>query len=520
MATCTHLDTLRDVAPSDDGCHECLATGGRWVHLRMCQELRARPAAATAPRTGTRPRTTTRRRTRSCGRSNRARSGSTATRTTSPSSPSTASARLRRTAEPPGRERRVRILAVSDLHYRLRQLDWLLAAAPSFDAVTIAGDLLDVRSPVALDVQAVAVTVALRALADETAVFAASGNHDLDGRDAAEKAPAGCAASPPGRARRQHVDPARGRPGDGLPLVGRAARARGAGPGPGRGADRPGGAGSGCTTRRPRAPLAFDGRRAWGDDVLSGWIARSAPDVVLTGHVHQAPFARGGDWDARVGSTVGVQRRPAGGPGARARHAGPGGGHGRLDLGRGPGRGPLPPVIPVQGRPRQLIAVGVRRGSDPGSRSALSGPGSWSSRGSCRRAARPARPRSPPAPAGRRRRTRPSTTRRARRTARRGRRGERGLLMPTLNACRSSASLAGQLLVVAGEAGHQRAVGGVHRGEQLVLGVHHDDGVDRAERLGVHAARLRRAGRAARPGATYAEVSWPGRNRPSSSEPR
>jgi len=38
MATCTHLDTLRDVAPSDEGCHECLAAGGRWVHLRVCQE--------------------------------------------------------------------------------------------------------------------------------------------------------------------------------------------------------------------------------------------------------------------------------------------------------------------------------------------------------------------------------------------------------------------------------------------------------------------------------------------------
>ena len=36
--TCTHLDTVADVKPSDDGCHECLQTGGRWVHLRMCQE--------------------------------------------------------------------------------------------------------------------------------------------------------------------------------------------------------------------------------------------------------------------------------------------------------------------------------------------------------------------------------------------------------------------------------------------------------------------------------------------------
>ena len=38
MATCTHLDTIHDVPPSDDGCHECLAAGGTWLHLRMCQE--------------------------------------------------------------------------------------------------------------------------------------------------------------------------------------------------------------------------------------------------------------------------------------------------------------------------------------------------------------------------------------------------------------------------------------------------------------------------------------------------
>ncbi|OJF13066.1 UBP-type zinc finger domain-containing protein [Couchioplanes caeruleus] len=33
---CTHLDQTRDVAPSGDGCVECLEAGGRWVHLRVC----------------------------------------------------------------------------------------------------------------------------------------------------------------------------------------------------------------------------------------------------------------------------------------------------------------------------------------------------------------------------------------------------------------------------------------------------------------------------------------------------
>ena len=37
-ATCTHLDTVADVSPLSEGCEDCLRMGGRWVHLRMCQE--------------------------------------------------------------------------------------------------------------------------------------------------------------------------------------------------------------------------------------------------------------------------------------------------------------------------------------------------------------------------------------------------------------------------------------------------------------------------------------------------
>ena len=33
---CTHLHDLTDPAPSGTGCVECLATDGRWVHLRHC----------------------------------------------------------------------------------------------------------------------------------------------------------------------------------------------------------------------------------------------------------------------------------------------------------------------------------------------------------------------------------------------------------------------------------------------------------------------------------------------------
>jgi hypothetical protein len=37
MAECTHAEQISPVEPSADGCEECLATGGRWVHLRICR---------------------------------------------------------------------------------------------------------------------------------------------------------------------------------------------------------------------------------------------------------------------------------------------------------------------------------------------------------------------------------------------------------------------------------------------------------------------------------------------------
>ncbi len=35
-AACTHLDMIKPVEPSGRGCVECLQTGQKWVHLRLC----------------------------------------------------------------------------------------------------------------------------------------------------------------------------------------------------------------------------------------------------------------------------------------------------------------------------------------------------------------------------------------------------------------------------------------------------------------------------------------------------
>ena len=35
---CTHLDSVKEVTPSANGCEDCLKTGDAWVHLRECLE--------------------------------------------------------------------------------------------------------------------------------------------------------------------------------------------------------------------------------------------------------------------------------------------------------------------------------------------------------------------------------------------------------------------------------------------------------------------------------------------------
>ena len=34
--SCTHLNQIKHVKPSANGCEECLKMGDEWVHLRMC----------------------------------------------------------------------------------------------------------------------------------------------------------------------------------------------------------------------------------------------------------------------------------------------------------------------------------------------------------------------------------------------------------------------------------------------------------------------------------------------------
>ena len=75
-------------------------------------------------------------------------------------------------------------LLVSDIHYRLKQLDWLASVAASFDLVVIAGDHLDVASAVTLEAQVAVTLKYLERVSSATRLVVCSGNHDLNARNA------------------------------------------------------------------------------------------------------------------------------------------------------------------------------------------------------------------------------------------------------------------------------------------------------------------------------------------------
>ena len=214
-------------------------------------------------------------------------------------------ARPKIAAHPP-QANRLRILLVSDLHYTLPQLDWVVRAAPGFDLVVLAGDSLDISSIVPLEAQSVVILRYLALLKAAAPVVIASGNHDLTGPDAqGEQAALWLEGA---RALGVPTDGDSVRVGDLLVTVcpwwdgplGRAALdARLA-------AD---------AARRPgrwlwvyhwpplHSPTCWTGKRDYGDADLGAWIGRHAPDLVLTGHVHEPPFKPGGAWADRIGST-------------------------------------------------------------------------------------------------------------------------------------------------------------------------------------------------------------------------
>jgi Icc-related predicted phosphoesterase len=200
----------------------------------------------------------------------------------------------------------MRILVVSDLHYRLPHYDWLVKAADEVDVVAVVGDLADVVNAVPFTVQVVVLEKYLGLLAEKATVLASSGNHDLDGPGAHGEQVAGWLQAA-GEAR-VHVD------GTSVDVDGTRFTICPWWDGP---ATRQAVADQLAEAARDRPErwiwlyhsppagtvLCHDGRRDFPDHDLAGWIDEHRPDIVLCGHIHQAPWAEGGSWHARLGET-------------------------------------------------------------------------------------------------------------------------------------------------------------------------------------------------------------------------
>jgi Icc-related predicted phosphoesterase len=200
----------------------------------------------------------------------------------------------------------MRLLLVSDLHYALPQFDWVVAEASRFDVVVIAGDHLDVSSPLPLEAQSLVILEYARLIAATTRLAISSGNHDLTGPDdAGEQCALWLSAAR-----------AAGIPTDGISLLvddtlvticpwwdGPAGR------------DEVDALLRRDAARRPArwvwvyhwppvdSPTSWTGKRYYGDADVLAWIDELRPDVVLTGHVHQSPFKPEGSWVDRIGDT-------------------------------------------------------------------------------------------------------------------------------------------------------------------------------------------------------------------------
>lgn len=200
----------------------------------------------------------------------------------------------------------MKILAVSDLHFGLKQFDWVAEQAGRYDLVIIAGDLLDLGGHLDLDSQITIVVKYLRLISAKTRLLVCSGNHDGDEKNDAQEFIARWLQRV--RAAGLVVDGASTGIGDLRLSVcpwwdGPATRAA---------------MQLFLRTEHATAPshwlwvhhappdglgVSWTGKEHAGDAFLVDIIRELTPDFVFSGHIHNSPFRTGGAWAARLGRT-------------------------------------------------------------------------------------------------------------------------------------------------------------------------------------------------------------------------
>lgn len=201
----------------------------------------------------------------------------------------------------------MRILATADLHYALRQFDWVGEHLERYDLLLLAGDLLDLGSPVDLDVQELVVQKYLRRFASRRMLLSSSGNHDI--RDRLPSGERAASWMEELGAKDLKVDyNSFEKDGvvfsvcpwwDGPETLERTAQML---------------AVDSEKTKQTwiwvhhnppsNTPIAWTGTESAGDEMATEWIKTYQPDFVFSGHIHNAPFYAAGSWQTRIGRSL------------------------------------------------------------------------------------------------------------------------------------------------------------------------------------------------------------------------
>ena len=200
----------------------------------------------------------------------------------------------------------MRLIFLADLHFSLKQYDWLVGRAGEYDLTVIGGDLLDLSSSPDIDVQITVIEKYLGLLMKHSKLVVSSGNHDGDSRNAGDESVAQWLQD--SRAEGLYVD------GDSFDVSdtritvcpwwdGELSRGEIESQ-----LERDAVVPKGRWIWIHHAPpvgarTCWDGHKAIGDEFLRKWIDRFQPDMVLSGHIHNAPFAEAGSWIDRIGRT-------------------------------------------------------------------------------------------------------------------------------------------------------------------------------------------------------------------------
>ncbi len=201
----------------------------------------------------------------------------------------------------------MKLFFLADLHFSLKQYDWLLAHAREYDLIVIGGDLLDLSSALDIDSQIAVIEKYFHLLTKIRPLVVSSGNHDGDSRNEGDESVAQWLQD--SRTAGLYVD------GDSFDVNdlrftvcpwwdGDISRAEIDAQLERESAKINGKRWVWIHHAPPEgANTSWTGRKFIGDEYLRKWIGRYQPEMVLSGHIHNAPFSEQGSWIDRIGRT-------------------------------------------------------------------------------------------------------------------------------------------------------------------------------------------------------------------------